>query len=104
MLQDAITDTSLNLLILQAIENIEKTHAVGSPKWQACMRLLEGDTCYEFAKMYAGVNDGPPGNVLNEYLYEADSDVPPHIITHGRDEPEERGWEEWPTDDEESAG
>jgi hypothetical protein len=103
MLEDAIRDNDLQLFVEQAIANIEKTHAVGSPKWQACMRLLEGDTCYEMAKLVSGENDGPHGCVLNDYLYKAGSDEPPHIITHGRDEPEERCWHEWPEEEEEVA-
>ena len=49
MLHDAIDENCLDTMIENAIENIEKTHAVGSPKWAACMRLLEGDCCYELS-------------------------------------------------------
>jgi len=55
MLDDAIYYNSIQCWVEQAIENIEKTHAVGSPKWRALMRLLEGDICYEMARMDAGV-------------------------------------------------
>jgi len=96
MWKDAIYYNSLYLLVEQIIENIEKTHAVGSPKWRACMRLLEGDVCYELAKLESSKNDGPQGCILHDYLYKPDSDEVPHIILYGRNEPEELCWAEWP--------
>ena len=96
ILDDAALHTDLRLLILDAIENIEDIHPIGSPEWDACVRLLGCDVIHEFAKMQCTKNV----LTLDEWLYQANSGTPPDVIMHGREENGDRCWVSWPEDDE----
>jgi hypothetical protein len=99
ILLEAAKDSDVYGTIQAAIENIEEVHEIDSPKWEACMGLLQGDVTFEFFERIVADN-----TLFNEWLLKKMEIPPKSVILCGRaenleDPDADRCWVSWPDDD-----